>query len=129
MNSRRYFNCSNRDRAAFEAGIKLASLYHQYLGAPVNPDSVDHFEKAMEKGMMAQPYMKKANVAVDRRVLHDSLTSYGYCSLNERMLKATVELVYEGIEVRASLGWIEDLQYPLMRIEHIREIVSGDDAE
>ncbi|MBN1540333.1 MAG: dihydroneopterin aldolase family protein [Candidatus Thermoplasmatota archaeon] len=129
MNSRRYFNCTDRDRAAFEAGIKLASLYHQYIGAPVNPDSVDHFEKAMEKGMMAQPYMKKASVAVDRQVLNGSLTSYGYCSLNERMLKAAVTIVYEGIEVRASLGWMEDLQYPLMRIEHIRNIVSGDATE
>ncbi|MGA1873218.1 MAG: dihydroneopterin aldolase family protein, partial [Thermoplasmatota archaeon] len=87
MNSKKYFNCNARERATFEAGIKLASLYHQYIGSPVNPDSVDHFEKAMEKGMMAQPYVVRSKVAIDRAVLGSSLTPYGYCSLNERMLK------------------------------------------
>jgi len=119
MNSRKYFNCDPRERAAFEAGIKLASLYHQYIGSPVNPESVDHFEKAMEKGMMAQPYVKKAKVAIDRHVLNNSLSPYGYCSLNERMLNAQVTVRYEDIEVRASLGWIEELHYPLMRIDRI----------
>ena len=104
MNSKKYFNCDPRERAAFEAGIKLASLYHQYIGSPVNPESVDHFEKAMEKGMMAQPYVKKAKVAIDRHLLNASLTPFGYCSLNERMLKAQVTVNYEDVEVRASLG-------------------------
>ena len=122
MNSRKYFNCDPRERAAFEAGIKLASLYHQYIGSPVNPESVDHFEKAMEKGMMAQPYVKKAKVAIDRHILNISLTPYGYCSLNERMLNAQVTVRYEDIEVRASLGWIEELHYPLMRIDRIGSV-------
>ncbi|MBN1390477.1 MAG: dihydroneopterin aldolase family protein [Candidatus Thermoplasmatota archaeon] len=129
MESKRYFNCSDRDRAVFEAGIKLASIYHQFIGAPVNQDSVDHFEKAIERGMMAQPYVKDAKVAIDRHVLMTSLSPYGYCSLNERMLKAVVTVVYEGIEVKASMGWIEDLRYPLMRIDRVSEREDQDRKE
>ncbi|MCI2413518.1 MAG: dihydroneopterin aldolase, partial [Cuniculiplasma sp.] len=27
-----YFHCTDRERAIFEAGIKLGSIYHQYVG-------------------------------------------------------------------------------------------------
>lgn len=120
MISKKFFNCSDVERAAFEAGIKLASLYHQYLGSPMNRESVDHFEKAMEKGMMAQPYVKEAEVWIDREVLTSSYSRYGYCSLNEKMLNARVKVEYEGIEVTAELGWIDELSYPLMRITDIK---------
>ena len=119
MLSKEYFNCDKTERAAFEAGIKLASLYHTYMGSPVNLDSVEHFEKAMEKGMMTQPYVKEAEVWIDREVLSSSMSSYGYSSLNERMLKARIRVEYEGVAVVAELGWIEELSYPLMRITDI----------
>ncbi len=121
MRSKEYFNSTDRDRAVFEAGIKLASLYHQYIGSPVNLENVEHFEKAMEEGMRVQPYVTKASVKVGRETLRSSLSPYGYCSLNERMLGARVVIEYEGWTVEATLGWVEDLSYPLMRIDDIRE--------
>jgi len=121
MRSRDLFNCTDRDRAVFEAGIKLASLYHQYIGSPVNPENAGHFETAMEEGMKAQPFVSTASVSVDRRILKASLSPYGYCSLNERMLEAKVEIEYEGWRVRASLGWVEELSYPLMKIDDIKK--------
>ena len=68
-----YFNCTERERAVFEAGIKLASLYHQYMGAPVNLENIDSFEAAMEEGMKAQPYVKEASVEVDREIVRSKL--------------------------------------------------------
>ena len=121
MRSKKYFNCSDRERAVFEAGIKLASLYHQYIGSPLNKEKVDHFEKAMEDGMKVQPYVEDAEVKIDRSVLEGSISHFGYGSLNERMLIAKVRISYEGIKVTASMGWIEELHYPLMRIDSIEE--------
>jgi hypothetical protein len=119
MLSKDYFNCGKAERAAFEAGIKLASLYHTYMGSPVNLESAENFEKVMEEGMMTQPYVKHAEVRIDREVLSSSMSIYGYCSLNERMLNAKIEVEYEDVSVVAELGWIEELSYPLMRIVKI----------
>ena len=76
----------------------------------------------MEKGMMAQPYVVNSKVTIDRKILVASLSRYGYCSLNEKMLSATVSVEYEGTVVEAKLGWIEELAYPLMRIIRIDEL-------
>jgi hypothetical protein len=120
MLSKDYFNCGKTERAAFEAGIKLASLYHTYMGSPLNLEIADHFEKVMENGMMTQPYVKHAEVRIDRDIIRSSVSSYGYCSLNERMLNAKIEVEYESVCVVAELGWIDELSYPLMRIIDIK---------
>ena len=40
---------TKRDNALFEAGIKLGALYHQFVGAPVNHDTADSLEQAIER--------------------------------------------------------------------------------
>jgi hypothetical protein len=121
MRSMDYFNCNNRDRAVFEAGIKLASLYHQFIGSPVNQSNVTFLEDAMRMGMMTQPYVSKAEVKIDEDLLQDHLSEYGYCSLNEKLLSATVDVEFGGYRVSASLRWIDELKYPLMMIDNISE--------
>ena len=111
--------CSSREQAAFEAGIKLGALYHQYIGTPVGPESAGSLEKAMAEGMKVQKFVKQAVVTIDRKVLKDSLSSFGYASLSERMLKAEVEIGVEDALVIASLLWVEEMEYPLMRIDEI----------
>ncbi|MEA3560014.1 MAG: dihydroneopterin aldolase family protein [Candidatus Thermoplasmatota archaeon] len=111
--------CSSRERAAFEAGIKLGALYHQYIGTPVGPESAGSLEKAMSESMMVQPFVKKAVVTIDRKVLNESLSSFGYASLSERMVKAEVEIEVDDAFVGASLQWIEEMEYPLMRLDEI----------
>ncbi|MFH0966806.1 MAG: dihydroneopterin aldolase family protein, partial [Methanobacteriota archaeon] len=39
---------SDRERAAFEAGIKLGALYHQWVGTPVSRESANSLKLAME---------------------------------------------------------------------------------
>ena len=34
------FACSRRERAVFEAGIKMGTIYHQFVGTPFNRDTV-----------------------------------------------------------------------------------------
>jgi hypothetical protein len=114
-----FFNCTDRDRAAFEAGIKLGSLFHQYIGSPVNEGSASYMEEAMRRAMMAQPYVMDASVEIDRSILATSQSSYGYASLGERMLKARVRIEYRNCTVEASLEWMGELGYPLMKIDSI----------
>jgi len=114
-----YFNCTERDRAAFEAGIKLGALFHQYIGSPINDGSAPYMEEAMRRAMLAQPYVKGASVSIDRSILTKCGSAFGYASLSERMLSASVRIDYQGWVVEASLGWIDELGYPLMRIDSV----------
>ena len=121
MSTSRYFDCTDRDRAAFEAGIKLGALFHQYIGSPVNMGSAPYMEEAIRRAVMAQPYVKEAEVTIVRDELARCQSSYGYASLSERMLSARVVIMYKGIEVVAELGWIDEIGYPLMRIVSVTE--------
>jgi len=119
MRTEEYFDCTERDRALFEAGIKLGALFHQYIGSPVNDRSAGCLEEAMRNSMLAQPYVKEASVVIDRNELRRTQSSFGYASLGERMLGASVTIVYKGTRVDASLGWVEELGYPLMRVDRV----------
>ena len=119
MRSTTYFNCSDRERAAFELGIQLASFFHQYLGAPVNLDNVDSMERAMRDGVMNQPHVAEVEISLDREEIRRSVSEFGYCSLTERMLSGKVTVVFEGVEAKGELFWAEELRYPLMRVVSI----------
>lgn len=41
------FVCSHRERAMFEAGIKMGTIYHQFTGIPVNLNTVSELESLM----------------------------------------------------------------------------------
>ena len=122
MKYKERFNCTDGERAAFEAGIKLGSLFHQYMGSPLSGSNVEAVEKAMEEGMMTQPYVVAASVRVDREQMRRHRSEYGYCSLNERMISAEITVRYRDVEAKASLSWVEELKYALMRIDGIQSI-------
>lgn len=113
------FNCTDGERAAFEAGIKLGSLYHQFIGVPVRPESRKDLERSMTAAVMSQPHVVDAKVTIDEEVLRESLTRFGYCSLKDRMMAAEVTIRVNETCCRARMDWIEELGYPLMRIESI----------
>ena len=60
---------TNREIAAFEAGIKLGALYHQFVGSPVSPKTADSLERAIEESISLQPYVRSVDVRIDRRML------------------------------------------------------------
>ncbi len=102
--------------AEFEAGIKLAAVFHQFVGAPVNESNAELLEKAMESCMKLQPYVVEAEVRIDREKLRNAVSSFGYTSLSPEMLYARVCVELEGKKAVAILKWDEDAGYPLMRL-------------
>jgi hypothetical protein len=66
---KKYFDAgvTDRERAAFEGGIALASIYHQFVGTPISlrGDSVKALERAIEEAVKLQPYRERVNVKVD----------------------------------------------------------------
>jgi len=115
------FECSDRERAAFEAGIKLGSLFHQFMGVPVSRSSRTSLEAAMREALMNQPHVISAEVNIDEKALDRALSDLDYCPLSDRMLKASVEIGVASSVCRAHLEWMEDMNYPLMWISSIGE--------
>ncbi len=103
------------EEAAFEAGIKLGALFHQFIGMPVAERNADILEKAMESCMLLQPYVVDAEVMIDRDKLKN-ISAFGYTSLMPDMLYARVVVKVGDSQVSAVLEWDDKLKYPLMRL-------------
>src|SRR5256885_9947679 len=65
----RYFAGTDRDRAAFEAGIKLGSILHQYIGVPLTRENATSLERAIEAAARVQPLVEGVGVRIDRQRL------------------------------------------------------------
>jgi dihydroneopterin aldolase len=105
---------NNREIAAFEAGIKLGALYHQFVGSPISPKTADSLEKAIAESISLQPYVRSVDVRIDRRMLLEN--AFGYGELEGRMIFAEVEIDYQGETVWAKLEYDPDKDYPLMKL-------------
>ncbi|WP_456473720.1 dihydroneopterin aldolase family protein [Candidatus Pyrohabitans sp.] len=109
---------SHREVCAFEAGIKLGALFHQFIGTPVSMDSRTSLEEAIRRAVMNQPHVKRVEVRIKPEVLERaSENAFGYASLSPEMLEASVWIEYEGVTCRGKLGYIEEKKYPLMTLE------------
>ncbi len=106
-----------KEKALFEAGIKLGAVFHQFIGAPISPQNSDIMEKAIESCVSLQPYVTGVEVNIDRERLSQDLSELGYTSLNGRHLKVEVKVEVGSSQVVAALKWDESLKYPLMEIE------------
>lgn len=116
-----YFSCSDSERAAFEAGIKLGTIYHQFVGVPLSVENVETLEKAMEAGSRVQPFVKEVRVRIDRSKLKKKRGEYDYVSLTGDMLDVTLVVKYRSATVRASMKQIEEMNYPLMYFEELKK--------
>ncbi|MFB6083546.1 MAG: dihydroneopterin aldolase family protein [Halorientalis sp.] len=101
--------------ACFEAGIKFGSLYHQFAGTPVSPESADSLATAMEEAIENQPHCEAVTVEIRREELDRALADgpADYTELTGRFLDVEILVDYEGTAVRARME-MED-GYPLMR--------------
>ena len=46
---KKYFsNITSRERAIFEGGISMGALFHQFVGTPVNAETKENLERAIE---------------------------------------------------------------------------------
>ena len=108
---------SDRERALFELGIKLGALYHQYIGAPINMETLGSLEHAIEMSVSVQPYVLSAKVLIDRNRVQDKLNKLGYCELEGRMLDVRIEVQYGSAKAAGIIRYDEELDYPLMSVE------------
>ena len=114
-----YFECSEAERAAFEAGIKLGTIYHQFVGVPVSSSSVDTLEKAIEAGCSVQPFVESVKVTIDRNRLKDKRGQFDYVSLTGEMLSVDLVVAYKDARVEARMRYVEEMDYPLMFVRRV----------
>ena len=120
-NVRSYFNCTKRERAVFEAGIKLGGIFHQYMGLPVNSQNVSDIEKGIEAAVSIQPFVNNVKVKIEPECLREGDFILDYSSLGPKMLNVILQVKYENILVTGRLRYIKELEYPLMYVEDIVE--------
>ena len=112
------FRCGPAERASFEAGIKMATLYHQFVGTPFCESNREELEKAIEDCIRIQPYVEDAHVSI-KAGKRNKEDQYAYHSLSGDMIDATVVISVDGSSVTAEMRYDEALKYPLMYISNV----------
>ena len=115
------FNCTPRERACYEAGIKMGTIYHQFVGTPVSLSNVEDLEKSIAKAIEVQPYVENAVVKIDRSVFVKDGDRYSYRSLTGEMIDAVVTIFLDGVRVVSEMRYDAEMGYPLMYISNIEE--------
>ncbi|WP_406533922.1 dihydroneopterin aldolase family protein [Methanobrevibacter sp.] len=117
-----YFsNISTRERAIFEGAISMGALFHQFVGTPVNKDTKKSLEIAMEESLKLQPAIEDVEVEIRFDKLEESMTKFDYTSLSGDMLDVKIFTKVENVTAVIRIEFIEELNYPLMYVENIRE--------
>lgn len=112
-----------RDIVVFEAGIKLGALYHQFVGTPINVNTIDGLERIIEESIGAQPYVRSVSVSIDREMVGKKQNpTFGYCELEGRMLHVSLQVLYKNTIVYAELSYDEEMDYPRMGIKRIERM-------
>ncbi len=114
-----YFHCTEGERAAFEAGIKLATVYHQFVGTPFNSASLESLERCIEEAIAVQPYVEDVNVRIDPGSIPQGDDIFAYSSLTGEMISVELTIRAKGARIKAVMRQIPELNYPLMYIEGI----------
>ncbi len=117
----KYFNCTDSERAAFEAGIKLGTVYHQFVGAPLSKHNVEVLEKSIAEGAKVQPFVKDAHVTIDRSKLREKNTEFDYVTLSGDMLDVCLVIKFKDVEVVCEMKHIKEMDYPLMYVKEVKQ--------
>jgi hypothetical protein len=109
---------SDRERAVFEAGIKLGALYHQWVGTPVSRYTASSIETAIEKAVILQPFVEEVTVNLDRSLMTENM--FGYSELSGLMFDVRIITRVGFSYCHARLA--PEKGYPFMRVVDCREI-------
>lgn len=113
---------NERDKAVFEAGIKLGALYHQFVGTPISSDTVDALERTIEDSIALQPHVRSVSVSIDREMVEKKQNpKFKYCELEGRMLHVSLQILYKNTIAHAELAYEETLDYPMMSLKKIED--------
>jgi hypothetical protein len=114
-----YFKCSDSERAAFEAGIKLGTIYHQFVGTPISSENVKALETAIEEGSKIQPFVENVSVVIDKATMRKKSSEYDYQTLTGNMLQVSLRIKYKDVTVICEMRNISEINYPLMYIKKV----------
>ena len=103
---------TERDRAIFEAGIKLGALYHQWVGTPISKMSAGSIESAIEKAVILQPCVEQITVRLNRTLMTQNV--FGYSELSGLMFDVEIVTRVGFTYCRARLA--PEKGYPLMQV-------------
>jgi hypothetical protein len=103
---------TDRERAAFEAGIKLGALYHQWVGTPVSRATAESLERAIEQSVGLQPAVERVKVTLDRDLMSPNV--FGYSEVAGLMYD--VELITRVGKARCTATLSRSEDYPLMTL-------------
>jgi hypothetical protein len=106
---------TNTEIACFETGIKFGSLYHQFAGTPVSPESAGSLARAMEEAIENQPHCESVTVEMDSDTL--AAADGSYTELTGRFMTVEIVVAREGRAVTARMAM--DDGYPLMEIQSV----------
>src|SRR4030042_6883724 len=109
---------NDRERAVFEAGIKLGALYHQWVGTPISRKSAASVESAIEQAVILQPFVEEITVRLDRKLMTENM--FGYSELTGLMFEVDIVTRVGFTYCRARLAPHDG--YPLMQIMECNEI-------
>ena len=121
VNEKYFSNISSRERAIFEGAITMGALFHQFIGTPVNNQSVPSLEKAMKESLELQPAIEKVDAKIDLERLNSALSDFEYTSLNGDMLDIKIYTKVDNVCAVIRIEFIPELNYPLMYVESITE--------
>ena len=114
---------NERDKAVFEAGIKLGALYHQFVGTPISLETVDSLERIIEESIALQPHVRSVSVSIDREMVEKKLNpEFNYCELEGRMFHVSLQILYKSTIAQVELAYNKEKDYPLMSIKKIEEM-------
>ncbi|MFW6152787.1 MAG: dihydroneopterin aldolase family protein [Halobacteriota archaeon] len=106
-----------REAACFEAGIKLGTLYHQFVGTPVAPETAPGLARAMGDAIERQPACRAAEVTLDVDRIEADRNRFGYTDLRGYHIEAEVLIEHDQVRVVAELALEEG--YPRMRLTDV----------
>ena len=116
----KYFkNISNRERALFEGAITMGALFHQFIGTPVNLDSVSNLERSIKTAMELQPCIERVDIKINRNILEEAKSEFNYVSLSGEMIEVEVVSLYKDKKAVLKMEFINELNYPLMYVKEL----------
>lgn len=107
----------DREKAAFEAGIKLGALYHQWIGTPFSKELIPIIEQTIEGSVSSQPFVKNVKVSLVRERIKDN--PFGYCEITGDIFDVLVMTKINSATCHATLSL--EHGYPLMKLIDIQD--------
>ena len=111
-------------RACFEAGIKFGTLYHQFAGTPITPNSASSLARAMEAAIENQPHCVAVTVEIADQRLAAAVAEAPASYVEFTGRYADVEIVVEREDYRVTTAMTLEDGYPLMRVESVEPVGS-----